>query len=652
MEEDVLGKAYDARLMRRLLRYLRPYTSYVAIALAAIISASVLQLAQPYIMKLAIDRYIATGDLQGLNRIAVIFFGVLVGSFTLEYLQTWVLQMTGQRIMFDLRTEIYEHLQRLDIRFFDRNPVGRLMTRVTTDVDVLNDLFTAGVVSIFGDVFTLLGIMIVLVVMDWRLALVAFAVLPLIVLVTQWFRRHVRDSYRTVRTWIARINAFLQEHITGMSTVQLFRRERRSFARFDEINSAHRDANVESIFYYAVFYPAIEVIGALASALIIWFGGGWTMEGTLTLGSLVAFLQYSQRFFRPISDMSEKFNVLQAAMASSERIFTLLDTPVTIVSGSGSGIGARRSRDDGSREDQARPKSVNQEERQLGNRMVGEFRARFRIPIPNPDRRHDCGPGHIVFDHVWFAYSGEDYVLRDVSFEVRPGERVGVVGATGAGKSTLINLLLRFYDVSKGRILVDGVDIREMGLQDLRSIFSLVLQDVHLFSGTIAGNIRLGRASITDDEVRRAAAAVHASAFIERLPLGYESAVAERGATLSVGQKQLLSFARALAFDPRVLILDEATSSVDTETELMIRDALHVLMEGRTTIAIAHRLSTIQDMDNILVLHRGTLRETGSHQELLAQRGIYYKLYQLQYKDQEGEDRGALAGASAEGADL
>ena len=648
MEEDVLGKAYDARLMRRLLRYLRPYTSYVAIALAAIISASVLQLAQPYIMKLAIDRYIATGDLQGLNRIAVIFFGVLVGSFTLEYLQTWVLQITGQRIMFDLSTEIYEHLQRLDIRFFDRNPVGRLMTRVTTDVDVLNDLFTAGVVSIFGDVFTLLGIMIVLVVMDWRLALVAFAVLPLIVLVTQWFRRHVRDSYRTVRTWIARINAFLQEHITGMSTVQLFRRERRSFARFDEINSAHRDANVESIFYYAVFYPAIEVIGALASALIIWFGGGWTMEGTLTLGSLVAFLQYSQRFFRPISDMSEKFNVLQAAMASSERIFTLLDTPVTIVSGSGI-------RDQGSAKtlvSEPVPQNREPEKRQLGNRMVGEFQHGSGSGIPDPGSRHDCGPGHIAFDHVWFAYSGEDYVLRDVSFEVRPGERVGVVGATGAGKSTLINLLLRFYDVSKGRILVDGVDIREMGLQDLRSIFSLVLQDVHLFSGTIAGNIRLGRASITEDEVRRAAAAVHASAFIERLPLGYESAVAERGATLSVGQKQLLSFARALAFDPRVLILDEATSSVDTETELMIRDALHVLMEGRTTIAIAHRLSTIQDMDNILVLHRGTLRETGSHQELLAQRGIYYKLYQLQYKDQEGEDRGALAGASAEGADL
>src|SRR6476659_1695814 len=397
MEEEILGKAYDARLMRRLLRYLRPYTMYVAIALAAIISASVLQLAQPYIMKLAIDRYIATGDLQGLNRIALIFFGVLVGSFTLEYLQTWVLQMTGQRIMFDLRTEIYEHLQRLDMRFFDRNPVGRLMTRVTTDVDVLNDLFTAGVVSIFGDVFTLLGIMIVLVIMDWRLALVAFAVLPLIVVVTQWFRRHVRDSYRTVRTWIARINAFLQEHITGMATVQLFRRERRSSARFDEINSAHRDANVDSILYYAVFYPAIEVIGALASALIIWFGGGWTMEGTLTLGSLVAFLQYSQRFFRPISDMSEKFNVLQAAMASSERIFTLLDTPVTIVSA----LGVRGSA--------LEPAGNDGGGQQDGKRFPpAADAAAFREPrAPSPERRAPAGS--IVFDHVWFAYSGEDY---------------------------------------------------------------------------------------------------------------------------------------------------------------------------------------------------------------------------------------------------
>jgi ATP-binding cassette, subfamily B, multidrug efflux pump len=594
-DEEILGKAYDAGLMRRLLGYLRPYQPQVAIALAAIIAASVLQLAQPYLMKVAIDEYIAAGDVGGLDRIAVAFLLILVAAFALEYLQTWTLQMTGQRIMYDMRMQIYRHLQRLDLQFYDKNPVGRLMTRVTSDVDVLNDMFTAGVVSIFGDVFTLAGIMIVLLIMDWRLALVAFSVLPLIVLVTQWFRRNVRESYRTVRMWIARINAFLQEHITGMATVQLFRREGRSFSRFDEINRTHRDANVESIFYYAVFYPAIEIIGALASALIIWFGGGWTMEETLTLGSLVAFLQYSQRFFRPISDMSEKFNVLQAAMASSERIFKLLDTPVRIESGVPlAPAGSRHTRPSG----------------------------------------HDWR-GHIVFDNVSFAYNESDQVLRDVSFDVRPGERVGIVGATGAGKSTLINLLLRFYDVNAGRILIDGVDLRHMDLGELRSLFSLVLQDVHLFSGTIAANIRLGNEAIDDGGVEAAAAAVHASRFIERLPQRYAHPVAERGATLSVGQKQLLSFARALAFNPRILVLDEATSSVDTETELLIRDALHILMAGRTTLAIAHRLSTIQDMDKILVLHKGHLREMGTHQQLLAERGIYYKLYQLQYRDQE-----------------
>jgi ATP-binding cassette, subfamily B, multidrug efflux pump len=590
-DDEVLGKAYDARLMRRLLQYLRPYWRQVIVALAAIFVGGCAALAQPYLIKIAIDRFIAAGTLEGLDRLALVYLAVLVVGFGAEYLQTWTMQLTGQRIMFDLRMAIYGHLQRLDVRYYDRNPVGRLMTRVTSDVDVLNDLFTSGVVTAFGDVFMLVGIMGMMLWMNWRLALVAFAVLPLIVLVTQWFRRNVRESYRVVRGWIARINAFLQENITGMATVQLFRREALNFARFDDIDRKHRDANIDSIFYYAVFYPAIEAISALASALIIWYGGSSVLRSTLTLGALVAFLQYSQRFFRPISDMSEKFNVLQSAMASSERIFKLLDEPVAIT-----------------------PPAA---------------------PLPRPAGAR----GHIRFEDVCFAYnrSGdgeENWVLKNVSFEVRSGERVGIVGATGSGKSTLINLLLRFYDVQRGRISIDGIDIRDLDLAEVRGLASLVLQDVHLFSGTIADNIRLGNASIDDDRMHRAARAVHADSFIERLPQGYGSPVAERGSTLSVGQKQLLSFARALAFDPRVLILDEATSSVDTETELLIRDALRVLMAGRTTIAIAHRLSTIQDMDKILVLHKGRLRESGTHQELLAARGIYFKLFELQYRSE------------------
>ena len=588
-DDEILGKAYDARLMRRLLQYLRPYWAAVSVAFVAIIVGAGAALAQPYLMKVAIDQHIAVGQLGGLDQLALLYVGVLVTAFAAEYVQTWTMQLTGQRIMFDMRMAIYGHLQRLDLKYYDRNPVGRLMTRVTSDVDVMNDLFTSGVVTIFGDIFTLFGIMGVMLAMNWRLALVAFAVLPVIALITNWFRRNVRESYRVVRGWIARINAFLQENITGMSTVQLFRREALNYARFEDIDRKHRDANIDSIFYYAVFYPAIEAVSALASALIIWYGGANVMEGTLTLGALAAFLQYSQRFFRPISDMSEKFNVLQSAMASSERIFTLLDEPVSIAS-----------------------------------------------PGTPLKPRAEGTAGHIVFENVWFAYNERpgtepDWVLKDVSFEVKPGERIGIVGATGSGKTTLINLLLRFYDVQKGTVRIDGVDVRRRSLDDLRQMFSLVLQDVHLFTGTIADNIRLGRTTISDADVQRAAEAVHADAFIDRLPLGYAAPVAERGSTLSVGQKQLLSFARALAFDPRILILDEATSSVDTETELLIRDALNTLMSGRTTIAIAHRLSTIQDMDKILVLHKGVLREVGTHQELLAARGIYYKLFELQY---------------------
>jgi ATP-binding cassette subfamily B protein len=589
-DDEILGKAYDGRLMRRLLWYLRPYAGHALLALAAIVSNSALQLAPPYLMKLAIDQHIATGQLEGLGAIAAAYLAVLLVSFGLDYLQTWLMQMTGQRIMYDLRMQIYGRLQALDVRFFDKNPVGRLMTRVTSDVDVLNDLFTSGVVSIFGDVFTLLGIMVVLLVMDWRLALTTFAVLPLIVIVTQWFRRNVRESYRTVRAWIARINAFLQENITGMATVQIFRREAMNFERFDGINARHRDANIDSIFYYAVFYPAIEIVGSLSASLILWYGGMRVIGGSLTLGVLVAFIQYSSRFFRPISDMSEKFNILQSAMASSERIFKLLDEPVTVES----------------------PPA-----------------ARRLVPGRAP---------HIVFDRVWFAYSGDDYVLRDVSFEVKPGQRLGLVGATGSGKTTIINLLMRFYDVSRGRILVDGVDIRELALEDVRALYALVLQDVHLFSGTIADNIRLGR-PLGREQVESAAASVRAKRFIDRLPAGFDTVLGERGATLSVGQRQLLSFARALAFDRPVLVLDEATSSVDTETEIVIREALDVLMRGRTTVAIAHRLSTIQDMDRILVLHKGVLREAGTHQELLAARGIYYRLYELQFRETAPADR-------------
>jgi ATP-binding cassette, subfamily B, multidrug efflux pump len=601
-EEEALGKAYDARLMKRLIRYLWPYRRSALAALVMINAVAVLQLALPYLTKVAIDQHIATGDLAGINRIALLFLGVLIATFALEYFETLTLQMIGQRIMYDLRLDIYRHLQRLGLAFYDRNPVGRLMTRVTTDVDVLNDLFTAGLIAIFGDFFLLLGIVIVMLAMDLRLALLAFCALPLIVWTEEWFRRHAREGYRAERVLIARINAFLQEHLTGMSTVQLFRQEQAVFERFEDINLRYREAGIRSISYFAAFPAVLELIGTLAAALLVWQGGSWVMQGTVTLGTLVAFLQYVRRFFQPLSDLSEKFNILQAAMASSERIFALLDEPAE--------EGARRSLE---------PMAVASK------------------PVVRAARNEKTRPPQVAFEHVSFAYDGKCDVLRDVSFTVATGERVGVVGATGAGKTTLVNLLMRFYDVEQGRILVDGIDVREIDLEALRSRLSLVSQDVHLFSGTIASNIRLGHDGISDDAVRAAARAVHADRFIEQLPHGYETAVAERGATLSVGQKQLLSFARALAFNGEILLLDEATSSIDTETEALIRDALATLMAGRTTIAIAHRLSTIQDMDKILVLHKGELREVGTHHELLTRRGLYYTLYESQYRRDRSE---------------
>ena len=609
-DDEILGKAYDARLMRRLLGYLRPYWRSVLVALAAIIAGSAAQLAQPYLVKTAIDRYIAPGDLAGLRGLAALYFVILVGAFAAEYVQTWTMQLTGQRIMFDLRMAIYGHLLRLDVRYYDRNPVGRLMTRVITDVDVLNDLFTSGVVSVFGDVFLLAGIMVVMLWMDWRLALVTFSVLPIIVLVTQWFRSNARDCYRVVRGWIARINAFLQENITGMSTVQLFGREALNFERFDAIDRKHRDANLESVFYYSIFYAAIDTVSTLASALIIWWGGGAVLRSTLTLGVLVAFLQYSQRFFRPICDLSEKFNILQSAMASSERIFGLLDEPVAI---------------------QRRPR-------------------RSRGPAP--------AAGHVVFDHVWFAYNE-------------------AAGAAARGRPSAIRPARRQLRGEAGRARRDRRRHRR-GQDDAHQPAAPLLRRrtrahhrgrrrrpragprgaARPVRPRAAGRAPLLRHHRRQRPARQPsrsttrrcgarAAAVHADAFIDRLPGGLAAPVGERGATLSVGQKQLLSFARALAFDPRVLILDEATSSVDTETELLIHDALRVLMNGRTTIVIAHRLSTIQHMDKILVLHKGRLREAGTHQELLAARGIYCKLYQLQYKSGAGEER-PMIGTEAE----
>ncbi len=584
-EEQVLGKAYDGRLMRRLLVYIAPYRSSAVLALLLIISAAVLSILPPYLTKIAIDRYIQNHDLAGLNRVAALYVGILVAVLGLTYGQTMVMNLMGQKIMYDLRMQIFRHLEALDVAFFDRNPVGRLMTRVTTDVDALNELFTSGVISIFGDLCTLSGIVVTLFVLDFRLALAIFSVLPLLFLVTFTFKIKVRDSFRRVRTAIARINTFLQENITGTAVVQIFGQEKKQFEKFTRINCEHLEANLQSIFYYAVFYPLLELVGALAVALIVWYGGFKVLSGTLTLGALVAFIQYSDRFFRPISDLSEKYTILQAAMASSERIFKLLDTPPSIVS------------------------------------------------RPDP-RTLRVRSGHVEFRGVHFAYHPGDEVLHDVSFAVEPGEKVAIVGPTGAGKSTIISLLSRFYDIQQGQVLIDGVDIRDYDLQALRLSVGIVLQDVFLFSGSIANNIRLGNTEISDEQLRRAAEIVHASEFVEKLKAGYEARVGERGSSLSVGQKQLLAFARALAYDPGILVLDEATSSIDTETELLIRDAIEKLMVGRTCIIIAHRLSTIQNADRIIVLHRGRIREMGTHQELLKLKGIYWKLYQLQYKDQ------------------
>jgi ATP-binding cassette subfamily B multidrug efflux pump len=584
-DDDPVSRSYDSKLLLRLLGYLKPYKLPIAVSFLLIVLMAGLDLVGPWLTKLAIDNYISKGDASGVTGLAALYLVVLLAAFVTRFGQIFILQTTGQKVMLDMRRALFGHLQTLHVGFFDKNPVGRLMTRVTTDVDAVNDLFTSGVVTVFGDLFTLFGIMIVMLEMNRSLALVTFAVIPLFFLVTDWFRRGARESFRQVRRWVAQINAFLQENLTGMSVVQLFRREEKNLGRFREINRRHADANMAGIFYYAVFYPAIEFLAALATALILLYGGGRVLRGTITLGALVAFIQYSDRFWRPISDLSDKFNILQAAMASSERIFTLLDTPPQVLP----------------------PAS----------------------PVPRPRAE-----GRVAFEGVSFAYAEDTWVLKDIDFVVEPGRSVALVGATGAGKTSIISLLARFYDVQKGRITLDGVDIRDWDPSALRSSLAVVLQDVHLFSGTITSNIALG-SEIPGGRVREAARAVNALPFIEALPQGFETPVRERGATLSVGQKQLLSFARALAHDPRILILDEATSSVDTETEALIQDALKVLLKGRTALVIAHRLSTIQHVDEILVMHKGRIRERGTHQELLAERGLYFRLYQLQYRDQE-----------------
>jgi len=635
-EEEVLGKAYDSRLMRRLLTYLRPYRWQVTIALLSIVLKSFCDVLGPYLVKVVVDRYLAPikgtdsilwnwlspRPLHGIAQISAIYFGLLIFGFVLDFLKTYFVQWTGQKIMFDLRSQIFRHLQRMHVAFYDKNPVGRLVTRVTTDVDALNEMFTSGLDAIFEDVFVLAGIVGVMLWMNWKLALITFAVLPFIVVATKFFRDKVRDSYRRIRTAIARINAYLQEHVSGMVVLQLFNRERRAYNRFSEINRSHMDAYKDAILAYALYYPAVDFLSTVAIACVIWFGGQDVLRKVVassdvvataaSLGVLIAFTQYAMRFFRPIMDFSEKYNTLQSAMAASERIFKLVDTPVDIVS-------------------------------------------------PAVTKKPG-GPGRIEFDHVWFAYrdvpmegkaehgstggaagngntsvadATPDWVLRDVTFAIKPGETVAVVGHTGAGKTTLISLLLRFYDVQKGAVRIDGVDVKEMDLADLRARFGVVLQDPFLFTGTIGGNIRLGTERILDEHIAKAAEDVNLGDFVRALPKGFNEEVRERGSTLSTGQKQLISFARALAHEPRILILDEATSSVDTETEFKVRDALGRMVEGRTSLIIAHRLSTVQRADKIIVMHKGQVREMGTHQELLAHRGVYFKLYQLQYKDQE-----------------
>ena len=585
-EDEILGKAYDSKLMKRLLGYVKPYKHYVIFAIFLNVLVAALGPVRPYLTKIAIDDYIANSDYHGLMLIGIFLFASLLIQAVMQYFLTYFTQYLGQKTLYDLRTQLFNHIQKLALKFFDKTPIGRIVTRATNDVEALGELFSSGIVMVFSDVFIIIWILGFMFFMDVQLSLVTLSVLPVLIYGTFLFRRKARESYRDVRLHLARLNSYMQEHITGMGIVKIFNKEKHELDKFSNINSDYRAANIKSIFYYAVFYPSVELLSSIAVGLIIWYGGGEVVQGALTIGVLFAFIQYTEMFFRPIRDLSEKYNIMQTAMASSERIFKLLDNKTFI-------------------------KNPEQP-----------------LPLDKVD-------GKIEFKDVCFAYNDEDYVLRNISFTINPGETVAIVGHTGAGKTSLINILTRFYDINKGEILVDGINIERFDKKDLRKFISIVLQDVFLFSGNIESNINLNNDNISREKIIEAAKNVGVDEFIQKLPNNYLEEVKERGATLSVGQKQLISFARALAYNPRILILDEATSSVDTEAEQLIQKAIEKLLVGRTAIVIAHRLSTIQNADKIIVLHKGEIRETGNHQELLAKRGIYYRLYQLQYKDQE-----------------
>jgi ATP-binding cassette, subfamily B, multidrug efflux pump len=584
-EEEELGKPIDSTLLKRLLVFVKPYKKFVFLAVILTISISGLAAIRPAFTQMAVDDYITKGNIPGLQFIVLLFIGSLILQGLIQYGMTYLTSWIGQNVTFDLRKKIFDHITRLNLKYFDNNPIGRLVTRVTSDVEVLFEVFSSGIVTAFGDIFLIIGIVAFMFALDVELTLVTLAVLPLLIYATSVFRRKVRDSFRKIRLLIARLNSFIQEHLSGVSIVQYFNKEKQTISDFEEINREHTNQNIRSVFYYAVFFPIVELIGAVAMALIIWYGGGQVVQGAVSVGVVIAFLQYTEMFFRPIRDLSEKYNILQQAMASSERIFEVLD---------------------------------------------------YESPIKDPKEpvKIEDVKGDINFNNVSFGYNPDEYVIRNINFDIKAGEKVAFVGATGAGKSTIINLLCRFYDVNEGEILLDGVDLRKMKLHDLRENIAIVLQDVFLFRGDIKSNINLGKGSITDEKINEAVKNVGLQNFINSLPHKLDTEVLERGSSFSTGQKQLISFARALAYDPKILILDEATSSVDTHTEILIQEAIKKLIEGRTSIIIAHRLSTIQKCDKIIVMHKGEIKEMGTHQELLEKGGLYYKLYQLQYKEE------------------